>query len=132
MTTASCLHSVRVPAKESSAAVARGYVRGLVAGRPDADEIALLVSELFTNAVKHSDSGRRADGVVKLVVMERACALRVEVTDEGPSSTIPQIPAQVDLLSESGRGLWFVREVSSAWGWRNEGACRVVWFEVAR
>lgn len=69
--------------------------------------------------------------MVKVRVYEDCGSVRVEVVDEGSPGTIPQIPAQVDPLSESGRGLWLVRELSSAWGWEQEAASRTVWFEMA-
>ncbi|WP_405141757.1 ATP-binding protein [Sphaerisporangium sp. NBC_01403] len=81
--------------------------------------------------MRHSNSGRRSGGVVRLVITDIVHALRIEVTDEGSVSAIPQIPAQMDTLSESGRGLWMVRELSSAWGWNDDETRRVVWFEMA-
>jgi anti-sigma regulatory factor (Ser/Thr protein kinase) len=128
------LATVDIPAQASSVAVARAYVRSLLrgAGRSDAEEIALLVSELLSNAVRHSDSGRRAHGTIQLMLTDTVDALRVEVIDEGSAGTIPQIPHQVDPLSESSRGLWLVREMSSAWGWQKHPKGRVVWFECAR
>ncbi|MCW2877790.1 MAG: putative anti-sigma regulatory factor, serine/threonine protein kinase [Sphaerisporangium sp.] len=69
--------------------------------------------------------------MVHVVVADNGRALHVDVIDEGSAVAIPQIPSQADPLSESGRGLWLVRELSSAWGWKQDEAGRVVWFEVA-
>ncbi|MDH2427919.1 ATP-binding protein [Sphaerisporangium sp. TRM90804] len=134
MRTAGLLGAADVPGRASSVGVAREYVRSLLhaAGRGDADEVALLVSELIGNSVRHSDSGRGDQGIVRLVVADTVRGLRVEVIDEGSPNGIPQIPAQVDPLSESGRGLWLVREMSSAWGWTENESGLVVWFEMAR
>ncbi|MEV6983091.1 ATP-binding protein [Sphaerisporangium sp. NPDC051017] len=66
-----------------------------------------------------------------LQVFDDGQAIRVEVGDEGSVDGMPVIPAQVDPLSESGRGLWLVRELSSAWGWGQTEPGRTVWFEVA-
>jgi anti-sigma regulatory factor (Ser/Thr protein kinase) len=133
MRTVGLLGGIDLPGKVSSVAVARTYVRGLLGavGHPGVEEVELLVSELVTNAVQHSDSGRTACGVVRLVVTDTGHALRVEVIDEGSAGAIPQIPAQVDPLSESGRGLWLVRELTPAWGWKEDAAGRALWFEVA-
>ncbi|MET8160485.1 ATP-binding protein [Sphaerisporangium sp. NPDC005289] len=79
---------------------------------------------------KHSESGRERSGVVRLRVCDDGERARVEVVDEGSAESVPQVPAQVDLLSEGGRGLWLVRELSSAWGWEQTGAHRTVWFEI--
>ncbi|MBB6476561.1 ATP-binding protein [Sphaerisporangium rubeum] len=65
-----------------------------------------------------------------LQVYGDGCTMRFEVIDQGSEGDIPQIPAQVDPMSECGRGLWLVRELSSAWGWERNGAGRVVWFEL--
>ncbi|MDH2427476.1 ATP-binding protein [Sphaerisporangium sp. TRM90804] len=91
----------------------------------------LLVGELVANSVKHSESGRRPGGVVSLRVYDDGRTVRVEVVDEGSATDIPRIPSQVDPFRESGRGLWLVRELSSAWGWRKDPTSRTVWFEVA-
>ncbi|WP_204070784.1 ATP-binding protein [Sphaerisporangium krabiense] len=95
------------------------------------DDIVLLSGEVVANAVKHSASGHRRGGVVGLLVHDDGRTVRVEVVDEGSEETVPQIPAQVDPLSEGGRGLWLVRELSSGWGWRQDGPSRVVWFEIS-
>ncbi|MGW0591065.1 ATP-binding protein [Streptosporangium sp. NPDC002607] len=132
MSTVRLLGAVDLPGSPSSIAVARAYVRKLpgVAGHPRADEVELLVSELVANAVQHSDSGRRPQGMLRLVVADHDHTLHVEVIDEGSSGTIPQVPAQVDSLSENGRGLWLVQELSSAWGWKESETGRVVWFDL--
>ncbi|MFC4584508.1 ATP-binding protein [Sphaerisporangium corydalis] len=134
MKTLGLLGSVHLPGRTESVGVARAYVRLLlhVAASWDVDRVELLVSELVANAIQHSESGRRAGGLVELVLSETGHALRVDVIDEGSVNRIPQIPEQVDPLSEGGRGLWLVAQQSSAWGWAEDQAGRVVWFEVAR
>ncbi|MEU8386221.1 ATP-binding protein [Streptosporangium sp. NPDC048865] len=131
MRTAGVLGEIALPGLDSSVALAREYVRGLsvVAGHPASEEITALVSELVANAVQHSESGQ-AGGMVRLVVSDHVDSLRVAVLDGGSSGDLPPIPVQVDPLSERGRGLWLVRELSSAWGWNRLEAGRVVWFEV--
>ncbi|WP_214414421.1 ATP-binding protein [Sphaerisporangium fuscum] len=115
-----------------SVTIARTYARGLLlsTGHRNTDDVELLTGEIFANAVSHSESGRRPGGVVTLRVYDDGETVRVEVTDEGSTGGIPRIPAQVDPLSEGGRGLWLVRELSSAWGWGQDGGRRTVWFEV--
>ncbi|WP_214416722.1 ATP-binding protein [Sphaerisporangium fuscum] len=130
--TTDLLGAVELLGQVGSVSLARAYVRGLLlaAGRRDVDDMELLVGELIANAVKHSNSGRRPGGTVKLRVYDDGRTVRVDVVDEGSDGDIPQVPAQVDPLSEGGRGLWLVRELSSAWGWDQEAAGRRVWFEV--
>ncbi|MEV6981187.1 ATP-binding protein [Sphaerisporangium sp. NPDC051017] len=133
MTTVDLLGKVDLLGRASSIALARMYVREVLleAGYRVVDDVLLLVGEVVANAVKHSYSGRQARGVMQLLVYRNDRTVRVEVVDEGSPNTIPQIPAQVDPLSENGRGLWLVRELSSAWGWQQDEAGRTVWFEIA-
>ncbi|GII73758.1 hypothetical protein Sme01_62340 [Sphaerisporangium melleum] len=69
--------------------------------------------------------------MVALRVYEDGEVVRVEVTDEGSDVPLPPIPDRVDPLSESGCGLWLVRELSSAWGTTREATGRTVWFQIA-
>ncbi|GII88740.1 hypothetical protein Ssi03_67300 [Sphaerisporangium siamense] len=133
MRTTTFLGFVELLGRTSSVTLARAYVRGLLmaAGHRDTDDVELLAGELVANAVNHSNSGRRTSGTIKLRVSAEDRNVRVEVTDEGSAMPIPPIPAQVDPLQESGRGLWLVRELSSAWGWTQSAAGRTVWFEMA-
>jgi anti-sigma regulatory factor (Ser/Thr protein kinase) len=134
MRTVDLLGAVDLPARATSVPLARAFVRGLLdaAGGPQADDVQLLVSELVANAVRYSDSGRGVHGTVRLVVTDDGHTLHVDVIDEGSAGAVPWIPCQVDPLSESGRGLWLVRELSSAWGSEQDESRRVVWFEVTR
>ncbi|MFC6087046.1 ATP-binding protein [Sphaerisporangium aureirubrum] len=126
------LGCVDLSGRPGSVALAREYTCELlrVAGGPYGDDVALLVGEVTANAVKHSDSGRLPGGTVRLRVYGDGRAVRVEVIDEGSATTAPRIPERTDPLVEGGRGLWLVQELSSAWGWRQDGAHRVVWFEI--
>ncbi|MEV6983614.1 ATP-binding protein [Sphaerisporangium sp. NPDC051017] len=133
MTTLELLGKADLLGTPGSIMLARMYVREVLlrAGHPAVDDIVLLAAELVGNAIKHARSGSRPGGVVNLMVYADARTVRVEVADEGSSDTIPQIPAQTDPMSESGRGLWLVRELSSAWGWQQNDTGRTVWFEVS-
>ncbi|MEU9888245.1 ATP-binding protein [Sphaerisporangium sp. NPDC051011] len=131
-TTGDLLGKVELLGLGSSVKVARAYVRSVlyVAGRLDLDDVEILVSEVFTNAVRHSKSGRQPGGVVEVRVYDDGEMVRVEVTDEGSPSSTPAIPEQAGPFSESGRGLWLVRELSSSWGWSENAKGRTVWFTV--
>ena len=86
------------------------------------DTVALLVSELATNALVHGD------GQVRVRVLPTAGGVRVEVHDGSPV-----LPAKRDatLLDEGGRGVALVEALSSSWGSQVDGAGKTVWFEVA-
>lgn len=91
------------------------------------DDAELVVSELFTNAVRHTDSER-----VSCELTLDGARLRVAVTDQGHSDSRPQTqPRSTD--RESGRGLLLVGAVSEDWGVRptDTGRGRVVWADLA-
>ncbi|MBB6471557.1 anti-sigma regulatory factor (Ser/Thr protein kinase) [Sphaerisporangium rubeum] len=126
------LGKIDLQGRSSWVKVARMYVRSVLyrAGRKDVDDVETLVSEVFTNAVRHSESGRRPGGVVTLCVYDDGETVRVEVTDEGSPDSVPRIPERSGLFDEGGRGLWMVQELSSAWGWGQHTNGRTVWFEI--
>jgi len=101
----------------------------------DRDVVALLVSEMVTNAVLHSASGR-ADGTL-LVRYELELAatagagtgrLRVTVRDLG-GPTMPR-RCRHELESTGRRGLEVVEALASRWGVGQHPRGRVVWFEL--
>ncbi|WP_433243557.1 ATP-binding protein [Streptosporangium sp. CA-135522] len=132
--TSELLGHVVLPGDVASVPQARLYVRDLLGPIGDGyvDDALLLVTELVTNAVRHSDSGRRPDGQVTVTVTNRAGTLQVDVIDQGSASRTPRIRPDVDARSGGGRGLWLVRELASAWGWHDDPAGRVVWFRMAK
>ncbi|MFJ2031694.1 ATP-binding protein [Streptosporangium sp. NPDC087985] len=127
------LGQVCLPAQVASVPMARQYVRDLlrVAAHAQADDALLLVSELVTNAVRHSDSGRVPGGRVTVAVANHNGTLHIDVIDAGSAGYVPRLCAEVSLDSGGGRGLWLVQELASAWGWHETPAGRVVWFQLA-
>jgi anti-sigma regulatory factor (Ser/Thr protein kinase) len=90
------------------------------------DDAGLIVSELFTNALRYGDSEKIACAI-------RICegVVRIEVTDGGSGQTVPQ-PRVAGLEEECGRGLLLVSVLSTAWGvlGGEDGRGRVVWAEL--
>ncbi len=88
----------------------------------DADTVALLVSEVATNALVHGT------GRVRVRVRATRGGLRVEVHDEDD-----QLPSrrQATPLDEGGRGIALVDALSSGWGAERTPDGKTVWFEVA-
>ncbi|MFG1878508.1 ATP-binding protein [Sphaerisporangium sp. NPDC049003] len=120
------LGCVEVVGAESSVAGVRAFVRGTLGmGHPALDDVTLLVSELTTNAVLHSDS--RDGGPVSVTLLECDQAIRVIVRDAGSGSR-PRVSG--DLCGEGGRGLFLVEELSQCWGVDEDGTGRAVWCEV--
>ncbi len=97
------------------------------AGGVDRDLVALLVSEVVTNAVVHSASGR-ADGTLLVCYELDRARLRVEVRDLGG----PGLPRRCrhGLESRGRRGLEVVAVLASRWGVGRHPRGRVVWFEL--
>ncbi|MEU8199645.1 ATP-binding protein [Streptosporangium sp. NPDC049046] len=127
------LGSVELPGVAESVGAARRYVRGVLenSGRRDTYDAELLVSELVSNAVRHSESGR-AGGLVTVVVANCGETIQIAVADKGSATCAPEIPAEPDEEAEGGRGLWLVSEVALSWGWHEGAAGRIVWFRLAR
>jgi anti-sigma regulatory factor (Ser/Thr protein kinase) len=88
----------------------------------DADTVALLVSEVATNALVHG-AGR-----VRVRVRPTPVGLRVEVHDE--DATLPS-RRQATPMDEGGRGIALVDALSSGWGAERTADGKTVWFEVA-
>lgn len=83
--------------------------------------VALLVTELIANAVRHAQL--RDDQRIVLFARQRDDFARVEVADPGPGFD----PAAV----ADGYGLRLLGKLASAWGVDAGKGCRV-WFEVDR
>jgi anti-sigma regulatory factor (Ser/Thr protein kinase) len=120
-------------AEPDQVASARGFVRRALAGCATADDAALLTSELFTNSVMHSHSGRHLaaerQGSVHILVCHRCPGLaRITVIDDG-SSSAPTV-RRAGSLCTSGRGLFLVQELSARWGHDGGEHGRAVWFEL--
>jgi anti-sigma regulatory factor (Ser/Thr protein kinase) len=108
------------------AAVA-GFTEQSSLAQTQSDTLKLLVSELVSNAVLHSDAPPASDIVLCARVLTHG-AVRVEVTDRGSGfTTTPRDPAH----REGGYGLFLVDKQASRWGVDHENGTRV-WFELAR
>jgi len=103
---------------------ARRFLAGVLDGCPAVDGALLCVSELATNAVLHSRSGRPG-GCFTVRAARRAGSVRVEVTDEGGPWG-----RERDGDGQSGRGLLIVGELASRWGREDGAGRRTVWFEL--
>lgn len=89
-------------------------------------DVALLITELVANGVRHGGAG--SDAALRLVLEGRPQGhLRVEVANPGPAGEVAKRPP--DLLGGGGLGLHIVERVASRWGVRNEPRT-AVWFEV--
>jgi serine/threonine-protein kinase RsbW len=113
---------------------APSLARAAVAGLTEHSEISpaelatltLLVSELVSNAVLHSDAPPASEIVLCARLLDKR-AVRVEVIDRGSGFTAtPRDPTQ----PLGGYGLYLVEKQATRWGVDQEGGTRV-WFELA-
>jgi anti-sigma regulatory factor (Ser/Thr protein kinase) len=93
-----------------------------------ADDAALIVSELMTNALDASAVlPERPPITLRLLAGEKS--LLIEAWDHSPRDLEPTEP---DADAECGRGLTVVAALSDNWGWERTGPRRkVVWAELA-
>jgi anti-sigma regulatory factor (Ser/Thr protein kinase) len=91
-----------------------------------AQSLILLVSEVVSNAVRHSKGDPDAPIELSAAFGERA--IRVVVTDAGDGfEPRPRDPAR----THDGYGLYLLEKVSSRWGVESKGDTKV-WFELPR
>ncbi|MFH7337318.1 SpoIIE family protein phosphatase [Streptomyces sp. KHY 26] len=109
-------------------AEARRYVRDLLHdwGSPDqVDSAELLVSEMLTNVLVHTD----ADALLLSEVIEESGRrrLRVDVFDSGDDLPHKRRPGE---LASSGRGLLLIGILADTWGVDPRGEGKSIWFEL--
>lgn len=107
-----------------AARAARDFIAGFV-DAPDQVELrdtcVLLVSEVVTNALRHTD------GRIVLELWRFPDRLRVEVSDETSRGLVQTGGGPLD---ESGRGVPLMDALSDRWGTAPHGEGKVVWFEL--
>jgi anti-sigma regulatory factor (Ser/Thr protein kinase) len=88
----------------------------------EAAAILLVVSELVTNALVHTDGPVRLD----LTLMNHR--MRVAVADTSPRT--PVKPTSIGWEATGGRGILLVEAVSAAWGTLPVSGGKQVWAEI--
>jgi anti-sigma regulatory factor (Ser/Thr protein kinase) len=88
------------------------------------DQIAdaeLVISEIVTNAVRHSG------GPVELRLRHEGAGVRAEVLDR---SSRPPVLLPANVLGERGRGLRIVARLATRWGSMRTRSGKVVWVDL--
>ena len=115
----------RLEPHPSSVSRARRLVTTALAdlGREElADDGALAVSELVTNALVHAGTP------IEVVVLQRNADVVVEVVDDNPR--LPSRRHHAELVG-TGRGLNLVEQLTTAWGAQDRPPGKAVWFVLA-
>jgi anti-sigma regulatory factor (Ser/Thr protein kinase) len=98
---------------------------------PLMETLRLLVTELVTNSVRHTD----CDSVTLRVAVGRSAVL-TEVVDDGPGFDAEAALAAERVLDgrdpNHGWGLFLVQRLARDWGIKDEGQSKRVWFELGR
>ncbi|HEV2375991.1 MAG TPA: ATP-binding protein [Streptosporangiaceae bacterium] len=114
------------PGTPGQVRTARRFVAGLLKGSPLLDDAMVVLSELFTNALCHTVSGRPG-GLVTVQVSRWRLGVRIAVTDQGSISE-PAIrhPAGCGEPIENGHGLYLAASLASRLGWHDDARGRTV------
>ena len=120
------------PGRPDQVAHARRFVGRALKGCPVADDALLCVSELASNAIRHTRTGR--SGKFQVVVWRGRASACVAVLDDGSATTPTPVPAQSARVEESGHGLLAVQTLAAWWGHHTyrDGSTRgtAVWFRL--
>ena len=91
-------------------------------------DIAVVVSELVTNTLRHAMPGAGATGppgLVRLGLLQHGPCLLCAVADPSKSAPVPRAPGA---LAEDGRGLQMICALSDKWGYtKPSDTGKVVW-----
>lgn len=119
---------LRLPAAPGAAAMARRHVRELPIEEPTIEVVSLLVTELVTNALRHSPEPAASDIDVRLE--STADRVRVDVRNAGHGFEWDR-EATGRFTDPGGLGLVLVDKLADRWG-VDGGGCTHVWLEVDR
>ncbi len=115
-----------LPAQGDALAEARAMVEEVEGlSRAARDDIALLLTELVGNSLRHAGLG--PDDRIRVRIARQRGSVRVEVIDPGPGfSPMRERPGR---RQTGGRGIYLVEQVADRWGLERTGET-CVWFEL--
>ena len=95
------------------------------------EDIAVVVSEMLTNALRHACPGlgdTQPRSLIRLGLYNPGPWVMCAVAD--PSTAVP-VPRSPNFLAETGRGLHIIRALSDSWGYTTpDDTGKVVWTTV--
>jgi anti-sigma regulatory factor (Ser/Thr protein kinase) len=109
--------------QRASVPAARRFATGTLHHLPRqlTEAVELMVSELATNCVLHTDGG------FEITILQTPDRIRVEAVDNGRGEPELRSPAPTD---PHGRGLLIVNKLAAEWGVEQRGRGKAVWFTV--
>jgi serine/threonine-protein kinase RsbW len=113
------------PHEPQSVPAARRFATAVLRGAPTEilEAVELMVSELATNCIRHTNSG------FDLTIIRSGGDIRVEATDHAGGTPIMRSPQPTD---PSGRGLKIIDMLSAGWGVESGAdAGKTVWFTIS-
>jgi anti-sigma regulatory factor (Ser/Thr protein kinase) len=115
MSAATVLRALTLPGLPESVREFRALARAASTTEYQAETAALCVSELVTNAIVHTRSGKPGGEVtVEIEAARRPGELRISVIDNGPRWT--EFGAAAEPGPSNGYGLGIVDAVAAEWG----------------
>jgi anti-sigma regulatory factor (Ser/Thr protein kinase) len=122
---------MRLGSGPDAAAEARRAIASLRADLdpPLMETLRLLVTELITNSVRHTD----CQGLTLRIAVGKSAVL-TEVADDGPTFDLEPYEDENGRASDpdTGWGLFLVQRLARDWGVKEEGRSKRVWFELGR
>jgi anti-sigma regulatory factor (Ser/Thr protein kinase) len=96
---------------------------------PLMETLRLLVTELVTNSVRHTD----CQAFTLRIAVGKSTVL-TEVTDDGAPLDLALFEGEDSRAADpdTGWGLFLVQRLARNWGVKEEGSSKRVWFELAR
>ncbi len=119
-----------LPGTPESAGLARALAREVLGDtHPALETVLLVVSELVTNAIIHSQSGA-AGGTVLLALCPGPAGILIQVRDNG-GPWRPLEVVQPGTAAEHGYGLLLVDALAERWGTLTSTQGRVTWCRIS-
>jgi Histidine kinase-like ATPase domain len=115
------------PGEECQLGALRRWLASLLPDCPARDDVTSVATELCSNAIRHTASGREGSFAVEIIWLDNPAGVRLAVADGGA----PGAPRMIDdPMAEHGRGLMLVHGLSVRNGVAGDEHGRVVWADI--